>query len=174
MTKSAHLWAIGYENKEKADQVRKEVEQLGWAQGQVGKYLILLDLCVVVRHLDGSFEIDHKPFPHVANLLGCAAAGFLAGLVVAAPLTGAALGALLGGAGDAALANLQIDKNFIHEVQAVMKPGSSALFVLDDAADMEVIPTWIRGLGGVVLKTNVDLKRAKLIQSSLAASTESV
>jgi hypothetical protein len=28
----------------------------------------------------------------------------------------------------------------------------------------------IRGLGGTVLKTNVDLERAKLIQSTLAAA----
>jgi uncharacterized membrane protein len=51
-----------------------------------------------------------------------------------------------------------------------MQPGTSALFVLDDAEDMEVILHKIRGLGGTVLKTNVDLKRAKLIQSTLAAA----
>ena len=42
-----------------------------------------------------------------------------------------------------------------------------------DAGDMEMILRTIRGLGGTVLKTNVDLDRAKLIQSSLAASPAS-
>ena len=51
-----------------------------------------------------------------------------------------------------------------------MKPGTSALFVLDRDRDMEVILHAIRGLGGTVLKTNVDVKRAELIQSTLAAS----
>jgi len=49
-----------------------------------------------------------------------------------------------------------------------MKPGTSALFVLDEQGDMEVILHTIQGLGGTVLKTNVDLERAKLIQSTLA------
>ncbi len=52
-----------------------------------------------------------------------------------------------------------------------MKPGTSALFVLDDEGDMEVILHKIRGLGGTVLKTNVNLERAKLIQSTLAAAS---
>jgi uncharacterized membrane protein len=34
---------------------------------------------------------------------------------------------------------------------------------------MDVILHKIRGLGGTVLKTNVDLERAQLIQSALAA-----
>ena len=49
-----------------------------------------------------------------------------------------------------------------------MKPGTSALFVLGDEGDLDVILSQIRGLGGAVLKTNVDLERAKLIQSTLA------
>jgi hypothetical protein len=37
---------------------------------------------------------------------------------------------------------------------------------------MDVILHGIRGLGGTVLKTNVDMERARLIQSTLAASLE--
>src|SRR5262249_53617546 len=114
-----------------------------------------------------------KPFPGVANILGCTAVGFLAGLVLAAPLTGASIGALVGGAGTAALAaKVGIGGDFVQEVERLMKPGTSALFVLDDEGDMEGILHTIRGLGGTVLKTNVDVERAKLIQSTLAASTE--
>jgi hypothetical protein len=40
---------------------------------------------------------------------------------------------------------------------------------LDDEGDMDVILHAIRGLGGTVLKTNVDVNRARLIQSTLAA-----
>jgi len=53
-----------------------------------------------------------------------------------------------------------------------MKPGTSALFVLDHEGDMEVILHNIRGLGGMVLKTNVDVKRAKLIQATLTGAPE--
>jgi len=91
MTPSAHLWAIAYDNMVRACEVRDEIVQLGWGPGQAGRYLILEDVAVVVCHPDGSFTVDHKPFPAVANILTCTAVGFVAGLVVAAPLVGAAI-----------------------------------------------------------------------------------
>ena len=167
MTGLGHLWAIAYDDMGRANQVRDEITTLGWDKN----YLILLDVAVVVRHPDGSFTFDRKPFPAAVNILGCTAVGFLAGLVLAAPLTGATIGALVGGAGTAAsAATLGIGDDFVREVEGLMKPGTSALFVLDDEGDMEVILHTIRGLGGTVLKTNVDLERAKLIQSTLATA----
>ena len=171
MTTTAHLWAIGYDDMVRAEQVRDEIIQLGWGAGRAGKYLILEDIAVVVRHPDGTFTFDRKPFPGLANILACTGAGFLAGLVLAAPLTGATIGALLGSAGTAAATHAGISEDFVHDVEVMMKPGTSALFVLDEEGDMEVILHAIRGLGGTVLKTNVDLERAKLIQSTLAAAS---
>jgi uncharacterized membrane protein len=171
MGADSHLWAIGYDNMDRAQEVREKIANLAWEQGRGSKYLILTDIAVVVRHPDGSFTFNREPFPGVANVLACTAVGFLAGLVVAAPLTGAAIGALLGGSGTAtAAASAGIGADFIHEVEVLMKPGTSALFVLDDEGDMDMILHTIHGLGGTVLKTNVDVDRAKLIQSTLAAT----
>jgi len=168
MTESEHLWAIGYDDMGRAEQVRDEIISLGWDK----HYLILDDVAVVVRHPDGSFTCNREPIPAVANILGCTAVGFLAGLVMLAPLTGATVGALVGGAGTAAsVVAVGIGDDFVREVEGLMKPGTSALFVLDSEGDMEVILHKIRGLGGAVLKTNVDLERAKLIQSTLAAAS---
>jgi uncharacterized membrane protein len=171
MSTTAHLWAIGYEDVARADEARKQIIELGWGAGQAGKQLILEDIAVVVRHSDGSFTFDRKPFPGLANILACTGAGFLAGLALAAPLTGATLGALLGGAGTAAATHAVISETFTCEVVAMMKPGTSALFVLDDEGDLEIILHKIRGMGGTVLKTNVDRERAKLIQSALAGAS---
>jgi uncharacterized membrane protein len=77
----------------------------------------------------------------------------------------------LGSTGTAAATHLGISEDFICNVTSLIKPGTSALFVLDDEGDMEVILHRLRGLGGTVLKTNVDLERAKLIQSTLAAAS---
>lgn len=168
MTSAGHLWAIGYDDIERANQVRGEITNLGWEK----HYLILDDIAVVVRHDDGSFTLDREPFPAASNLLGCTAVGFLAGLVLGAPLVGAAVGAIAGGVGTAVAASVGIGNDFVREVERLMKPGTSALFVLDSEGNMDVILHAIRGLGGTVLKTNVDLERAKLIQSTLAASRE--
>jgi uncharacterized membrane protein len=172
MSADSHLWAIGFDNMDQAESVRDKITGLAWGEGRGSKYLILTDIAIVVRHPDGSFSFNHEPFPAVANVLACTAVGFLAGLVVAAPLTGATIGALLGGGGTAAAAaSAGISADFIREVEALMKPGTSALFVLDDQGDMGMILHTIHGLGGTVLKTNVNVERAKLIQSTLAATS---
>ena len=152
----------------RAEQVRDEIIKLGWDT----HYLILLDIAVVVRHPDGSFTCNREPVPAVANILGSTIVGFLAGLVLLAPMTGATVGALVGGVGTAAsLAAVGIGDDFVREIEGLMRPGTSALFVLDSEGDMKVILHALRGLGGTVLRTNVDLERAKLIQSTLAAAS---
>src|SRR5262245_27446841 len=125
MTTAAHLWAIGFDDMTRADQVRDEIIELGWGAGRAAKYLILLDLAVVVRHPDESFTVDRKPLSGVANLLACTGVGFLAGLVLAAPLAGATIGALVGSVG-AAARHVGISEDFIRDAEALMKPGTSA------------------------------------------------
>jgi uncharacterized membrane protein len=166
-----HLWAVGYDDMERANQVREEIVRLAW----VRNYLILTDLAVVVRHLDGSFTLDREPFPTGANILGSSAVGFLAGLVLGVPMTGAVIGAVVGGAGTAMTAmSAGIADDFVEDAQRLMKPGASAIFLLDSEGDMDQILHAIRGLGGTVLKTNVDVERARLIQSTLNASASEV
>jgi len=168
MTNGQHLWAVAYDDIGRANQVRDEIVRLGWDE----KYLVLNDVAVVVRHVDGSFTLDRERFPIAANVLGSSAVGFIAGLVLGVPMIGAAIGAMVGGAGTAlSVTSAGISKDFVTEVQGSMKPGTSALFVLDAGGDMDVILHAIRGLGGTVLKTNVDVERARLIQSTLAAAS---
>src|SRR5262249_32780089 len=97
MTKTEHFWAGGYDDMERAHQVRDEIVRVGWDKTR----LLLEDAAVVVRHRDGSFTLDRERFPAASNLLGCSAVGFLAGLVIGLPLVGAAVGAVMGGAGTA-------------------------------------------------------------------------
>ena len=172
MNPEAHLWAVTYDDMSRADQVLEEIARLGWGPGRAAKYLILLDMAVAVRHPDGSLTLDRKPFPGIANIAASAGVGFLAGLALAAPLTGAAVGALLGGVGTAVMTRAGISDEFIRDVERLMKPNSSVLFVLDQEGDMDAILHAIKGMGGTVLVTNVDLERAKLIQSTLAANAD--
>jgi uncharacterized membrane protein len=164
MAAAAHLWAIGFGDTSRADQVLEEIIGLGKRH-----CLILLDTAVVVRHPDGSVTLNGEPFVAPLPIGRHTLAGFLAGLALGAPpLTGGAVGALLGGTGHATPAAVGIDDNFVIEVERLMRPGTSALFVLDREGDMEALLQGIRGLGGAVLKTTVDLMRAELIQSALS------
>jgi uncharacterized membrane protein len=167
MATSGHLWAIGYDDMERANQVREEIVSLAWDK----HYLLLNEVAVVVRHPDGSYTLDRERLHPASNLLGCTTVGLLAGLVLGVPVVGATIGAIIGGAGSAAVwASAGIGDDFVSEAQGLMKPGTSALFVLESEGDMDVILHAIRGLGGTVLKTNVDLERARLIQSTLAGT----
>jgi uncharacterized membrane protein len=166
MSGRGHLWAVGFDDMTRAEQVRQAIMTLGEKH-----CLLLFDSAVVVRYPDGSVTLDGEPLVAATHLGGHTFAGFLAGLALGAPpLTGPAVGALVRRTGGVA-AEVGIDNDFICEVEALMKPGTSALFVLDQESDMPAILQGIQGLGGTVLKTNVDVERARLIQSTLAAAT---
>jgi uncharacterized membrane protein len=165
MKSAGNLWAVAFDGPDRDAQVLAELRRLEESQ-----FLLVEDTAVVVRAPDGSFRLDHDRYPYLGNIAGCSLTGFLAGLVVLAPLAGAAIGALVGGAGSAIATRIGIDENFIREVEGLMKPGTSALFLLDAGADMDVLLHRIRGLGGTILKTNVDAEYAKQIQATLAAS----
>ena len=139
-------------------------------QPRVGHALPLLeDIAVVVRHPDGSFTLDREASRPLPTSRG-SPRRLLAGLVLGVPLAGAAMGAMVGGAGATVTATVGIADDFVRDVERLMKPGTSALFVLDSEGDMEAILHGIRGLGGTVMKTNVDVERARLIQSTLNAA----
>jgi uncharacterized membrane protein len=168
MTRTAHLWAIGYDDMGRAEHVRHEIARLGERH-----CLIVHATAVAVRYPDGSVTLDGEPFVVMPKIQGRTFASFLAGLALGAPpLTGPAVGAVLRRTGQTSSDGTGIDEDFVNEVEGLLKPGTSALFVLDREGDMDAILQGIRGLGGTVLKTNVDLERAKLIQATLAAAED--
>jgi uncharacterized membrane protein len=88
MPNCGHLWAIGFDDIERAARVRDEIARLAER-----KYLILVDTAVAVRFLDGSVTLNGEPFVNATNIRLHSFAGFLAGLALGAPpLTGAAVG----------------------------------------------------------------------------------
>jgi uncharacterized membrane protein len=166
MNASAHLWAIGYEGTERAEQVRAEIAKLAERH-----CLEVLDMAVAVRYADGCVTVDGEPYVAAGSLTGHTFANLLSRLALGAPpLTAATVSALVGRRGREV--DMGIDSQFIGEVQGLMKPETSVLFILDREGDLGAILQGIEGLGGMVLKTNVDLERARLIQSVLAAEVK--
>jgi uncharacterized membrane protein len=170
MSNLAHLWAFRFDEEERAAQVRSEIDRLACEEHALN----LLDAAVAVRYPDGSFTLNGEPFSCMIQPRGGTVARLLASLALGAPpLTGPAVGSLLASIG-ATADTAGISEDFVREVQGLIKPGNSVLFVLDEAVNMDAILRAIRGLGGTVLKTNVDLERAKLIQSTLAATADTI
>jgi uncharacterized membrane protein len=165
MTKCGHLWAVGFDDMERASEVGEEMTRLGEAH-----QLVLRDVAVAVRYPDGCLTLNGEQFQEVVKAPRGGIARFLASLALGAPpLTGAAVGDMLDRHGGGS-AEVGISNDFVREVARLIKPGTSVLFVLDEVGNMDAILHAIRGLGGTVLRTNVDLERANLIQSTLAAA----
>jgi uncharacterized membrane protein len=158
MSNLGHLWAVGYDDVSSADRLCGQIIKLAQQHR-----LVLIDWTVAVRYDDGSFTVGGEPLLHL-SWHGRLATFFASLALGAPPLTSAAVGALTHGADT----ETSINDDFVEEVRNLMKSGSSALFVLDAGGDLNAILDAIRGLGGTVLKTNVDLDRAKLIQATLA------
>src|SRR4029450_8932332 len=60
---SGHLWAIGYDDMERADQVRDEITRLGWDE----PYLLLSDVAVVSTPRHGAFHGEGGALPALHN-----------------------------------------------------------------------------------------------------------
>ncbi len=168
MATAAHLWAIGYDEIRRAEQVRDEIERLADRH-----FLVVLDAAVAVCYADGSTTVDGEAFIDAGNNHRHGFARLLGALALAAPpLVSAEVSMVLRRTGTCNTA-ASIDETFIGEVQKLMKPGTSVLFVLNREGDMDAILRGIQGLGGSVLRTNVDLERLRLIQSTLSAGETS-
>ena len=168
MSTQAHLWALGFDDVERAAQVREAIVRIAKQTHDLN----LLDVAVAVRYPDGSLTFNGEPFPVIVNPHGGVIGHLLGYLALAAPpLTCPAVGTLL--ASTAITVDAPgISEDFVRELASTIKRSCSVLFVLDEAGDLEAILRGIKGLGGVVLKSNVDLERAKLIQATLTAAPD--
>src|SRR5215471_13872263 len=88
MVDVGHLWAVGYDDVRRAEQMRDEIRRLSERH-----YLVLRDTAVAVRYGDGSLTLDGEPFVLAGDIRGHGMAGLLARLALSAPpLTSAAVG----------------------------------------------------------------------------------
>src|SRR5262249_31098023 len=94
--------------------------------------------------------------------------GSLIGLIFLNPLLGLAVGAGAG-AVSGALSDLGIDDNFMKDLAATMKPGSSALFVLVRKATPDKVLEELQGTGGTVLRTSLSHEDEAKLQAALSA-----
>ena len=165
MTTPAHLWAVGYDDLNRARQVREVVVSLSGPQ----QSLRLLDIAILERSADGTLTFNGKPFSAGSHLVHNGILGLLTSFALAMPMVSdEAVTWMMDSTAPGALNSLGIDDKFKQDIASMIQPGTSALLVLDVAENMNEILPRVQGLGGKILKTNVDIERANLIQSTLA------
>ena len=158
------LIVIGYDDKFKAEEVRTQLLKLQ------KEYLIdLEDAVVAVKDDSGKVKL-HQTFNVTAA--GAVSGGFwgsLIGLIFLNPLIGLAAGASVG-ALSGALTDVGINDDFMKDLAATFKNGSSLLFVLVRKSTPDKVLAEIQGSGGKVIKTSLTHEQEQKLQAALDAS----
>jgi uncharacterized membrane protein len=158
----AELIAIGYDDQTTAGEALAQVETLS------RDLIIEADAAAaIVRKPDGKYSVttNHGPTTGAGATWGMFW-GLLFGMLFFIPVFGMAVGAGLG----ALFAHLEkstIDKQFQEQVRAMLKPGTSALFMVIEKATPDKAIAGLRQYGGTVLKTSLSEDDTARLQAAL-------
>ncbi len=94
--------------------------------------------------------------------------GLLMGSLFLVPVLGVAAGAALGKMSKATEA-VGIDKADMEKIQAEVRPGTSALFAVTDAADLDRLGERFHGLTGELIATNLTPAERTLLRHTFGA-----
>jgi uncharacterized membrane protein len=159
----SELVAIAYPDRQTAQVVRDILGDLSRQE-----LIELEDAVIAARDRDGELKLEQSVQAGRGRLAGGAVAGGLAGLLLAVPLLGAAVGA----AGAAATRrDVGVDDDFARELGAALEPPRAALVLLvREAAGDKVLPE-IREYGGQVIRTSLSAEAETRLRSGLGDST---
>ena len=165
----AELIAIGYPDEATALQAMAEVENLR------ADLIIETDaVAAIQRHPDGKYQVttNHGPSTGGGATWGMFW-GLLFGLLFFIPVfgmvVGAGLGALFGH-----LEKSTIDKEFQAQVRDMVKPGTSALFLVVEKVTPDKAVAAMQKFGGTVLKTSLSEEDTKKLQEALHGEAAAV
>jgi uncharacterized membrane protein len=157
----ADLIAIGYPDEATAEAAAEEARRLA-------KDLIIQPdaIAVIVRDKEGEYHVHTSH-----HLVGGGATwgmfwGLLFGLLFFIPVLGMAIGAGMG-ALMGKLTKTSIDKQFQEQVRDMIKPGTSALFLMLEKVTPDKAVDAMSKYGGTVLKTSLSKDDEKELQDAL-------
>jgi uncharacterized membrane protein len=159
------LIAIGYPDETTAEEAANEARRL--AQDLI----IQPDaIAVIVRDGDGKYHVHTSHHPVGAGASWGVFWGLLFGMLFFVPVigiaVGAGLGALLG-----KVAKSGIDRQFQDQVRGMLKPGTSALFLMVEKVTPDKAVEAMSRYGGTVLKTSLSKQGEQELQDALHGGT---
>src|SRR5216117_1908309 len=160
----AELIAIGYDDETTAAAAAEEV-------GRLSKDLIIQPdaVAVIVRDTEGKYKVTTSHHPVGAGASWGMFWGFLFGLLFFVPVFGMALGAGMG-AIMGKFSKTSIDKQFQEQVRDMVKPGTSALFLIVERVTPDKAIEALSHYGGTVLKTSLSKEAEAELQAELGGA----
>ncbi len=160
----ATLIAIGYPDQATAAAAADEARRLSH------DLIIQPDaIAVIERDAEGSYHVHTTHHMVGAGAVWGMFWGFLFGLIFFIPVFGLAIGAGMG-ALMGKLSKSSIDKQFQDQVRDMVKPGTSALFLMLEKATPDKAVEAMSKFGGTVLKTSLSKKDEEELQEALHGS----
>ena len=159
----SELIVIGYDNPIEAEEVRLKLIKM-----QQDYLIDLEDAVVAVKNAEGKVKLNQAYQLTAAGAISGGFWGALIGLLFLNPLLGAVVGTGAG-AMSGALTDVGINDDFMKELAATLKPGSSALFVLVRKATPDKALDELQGTGGKIIKTSLSHENETKLQSALDA-----
>lgn len=158
---SSNLVVIGFEDETTAFEMRAELAKMQ------KEYLIEMeDVVVVTKDENDKVKLHQAVNLTASGAVGGSFWGMLIGFLFLNPLAGAAVGA---GAGalSGKLADIGINDQFMKDLGATFKPGTSALFVLVRKATPDKVLEGLKKFKGTVIQTSLTKDKEEELQKVL-------
>jgi uncharacterized membrane protein len=157
----SEMVVIGYQDEQTAEQAMNEVMRLQ------SDYMIQLDqIAVVQEDKDGKFHTHSPVSPTAAGTTWGAFWGLLFGMLFFVPflgmVMGGAMGMLTGG-----MAKAGMNKEFLERVRDVLKPGTSALFMVIEKVTPDKVIEALKPYGGEVLRTSLSADAEQRLREAM-------
>jgi uncharacterized membrane protein len=160
----ADLIVIGYDDKETAGKAAAEVERLA--------HDLLIEpeaVASIVRDEDGKYHVHTTHHPVAEGATWGMLWGALFGLIFFVPVFGLVAGAALGTV-FGAITKAGISKDFQQRVRDMVRPGTSALFLIVEKITPDKAVEALSKFGGHVLKTSLPREAEQELQEALHGS----
>src|SRR3954466_13152768 len=162
----ADLIAIGYPDETTALEAETEAER------RAADLIIQADaIAAITRDQDGKYKVTTNHHPVGEGTTWGMWWGLLFGLLFFVPVFGMAIGAGFG-ALFGKLEKTGVDKAFQEQVRDMLKPGTSALFLVVEKITPDKAVEHLKQFGGTVLKTSLSEEAEAQLQAELSGAKE--